>query len=83
MLNFFEGNANNEPPINTQEIPTENDEDIGVNMDGMQEACQPLYRGVHSTKLAITLLLMNICIVHGLNNKFVENYCHFCRNIYS
>jgi len=35
MPKFFGGNANNEPPINPQEIPTENDENIGVDMDGM------------------------------------------------
>jgi hypothetical protein len=39
MLGIFEGNANNEPPTNTKEIPTKNDEDTGVDVDGMQEAC--------------------------------------------
>ncbi len=39
MLEIFEGNANNEPPTDTQKLQTKNDEDIGVDMDGMQEAC--------------------------------------------
>jgi len=39
---------------------------------GFQKACQPLYLGSHSTKLAATMLLMNICTIHGVSNKFVD-----------
>ncbi len=31
-----------------------------------------MYPGAQSTKLIATMLLMNICIVHGVNNKFVN-----------
>ncbi len=49
-----------------------NNEDCGEILARLQEACQPLYLGAHSTKLADTMLLMNICTIHGVNNKFVD-----------
>jgi hypothetical protein len=36
------------------------------------EACQPLYNGAMSSMLATTLLLMNVCKVCGVSNKFVD-----------
>jgi hypothetical protein len=39
---------------------------------GLRYACQLLYLGVWSSKLATTMLLMNVCIVHGINNKCVD-----------
>jgi hypothetical protein len=38
----------------------------------LKEACKSLYPKAWSTKLAATMLLMNICIVHGVNNKFID-----------
>lgn len=49
-----------------------NDEDCGENLARLKEACQPLYPCAHSTKLADTMLLMNIRTIHGVNNKFVD-----------
>jgi hypothetical protein len=36
-----------------------------------------LYLGAQSTKLIATMLLMNICIVHGVSNKFVDELLSF------
>ncbi len=35
-------------------------------------ACQLLYLRTWPTKLVITMLLMNVCVVHGVNDKFVD-----------
>jgi hypothetical protein len=47
----------------------------------LEEAIQELYKGSRSTKLAATILLMNLCIVHGVSNNFVDElftilHCH-------
>jgi hypothetical protein len=39
LPNIFESNANNEPISNTMEMLIENDEAIGVEIVGLQEAC--------------------------------------------
>jgi hypothetical protein len=38
----------------------------------LEEAIQELYAGSRSTKLAATILLMNLCTVHGVSNNFVD-----------
>jgi hypothetical protein len=50
----------------------EGDDDISVEANYLLETCQPLYNGAKCTKLASTLLLMNVCTIHGLSNKFVD-----------
>jgi hypothetical protein len=71
MPRIFEGNAKDGPPAN--EMGTTNVyEDSGADLVVLEEACQPLYPGDHSTKLATTMLLMNICTVYGVNNKFID-----------
>jgi len=47
-------------------------DDISMEANCLWEACQPLYPGAKSTKLASTLLLMNICTVHSILNKFMD-----------
>jgi hypothetical protein len=47
------------------------------NSDGfdptmLEEAIQELYEGSQSTKLAATILLMNLCTVHGVSNNFAD-----------
>lgn len=37
-----------------------------------KETCQPLYLGTWSTMLAATMLLLNITMVHGVSDKFVD-----------
>jgi hypothetical protein len=36
------------------------------------EEAKPLYTSTKCTELAATIVLMNLCIVHGVNNKFVD-----------
>jgi hypothetical protein len=38
----------------------------------LEDAIKPLYRGAKSTELAATILLMNLCTVHGVSNNFTE-----------
>jgi hypothetical protein len=49
----------------------------------LQGACQSLYPSTCSTKLAATMLLMNICTFHGVSNNLKMNYCLFCISTYS
>ncbi len=66
--------------INVEEDIGNNDEglvandhdDVASEAQHLQEACQPLYKGAKSSMLAATLLLMNVCMVHGVSNKFVD-----------
>ncbi len=48
------------------------DDDISIEANYLWEACQPLYNGARCTKLASTLLLMNVCTVRGVSNKFMD-----------
>jgi hypothetical protein len=38
----------------------------------LEEAIQELYEGSRSTKLTATILLMNLCTVHGVSNNFAD-----------
>jgi hypothetical protein len=38
----------------------------------LEEAIRPLYRGAKCTQLAATILLMNLCTVHGVTNGFAD-----------
>ncbi len=49
-----------------------NDHDVASEAQHLREACQPLYKGAKSSMLVATLLLMNVCMVHGVSNKFVD-----------
>ncbi len=48
------------------------DDDISIEANCLWETCQPLYNGARCTKLTSILLLMNVCTVHGISNKFME-----------
>ncbi len=48
------------------------DDDISIKANYLREACQPLYNGARCMKLASTLLLMNVCTIHGVSNKFMD-----------
>jgi hypothetical protein len=54
------------------EAPTADQDDFSDEANALREACESLYTGAHSTKLAATMLLMNMCQVHGVSNKFVD-----------
>jgi hypothetical protein len=47
-------------------------EDCNLDPAALEEAIHPLYGRACSTKLAATVLLMNLCIVHGVSNCFAD-----------
>ncbi len=50
--------------------------------NALREACESLYTGAQNTKLAAIMLLMNVCQVHGVSNKFVDGYWFYFICIY-
>jgi hypothetical protein len=52
------------------ETPTIDQDDFSNEANALREACESLYTSAQSTKLAATMLLMNVCQVHGVSNKF-------------
>ncbi len=38
----------------------------------LEDAMKELFVGTKCTKLASTILLMNLCMVHGMRNKFAD-----------
>jgi hypothetical protein len=68
MPSTSKGNGNNEPSTTTY-LEHEN---IDEHLVRLQDACQLLYQRTHSTKFATTMLLMNICTIHGVSNKCVD-----------
>jgi hypothetical protein len=54
------------------EAPTAYHDDYSDEANALREACESLYTGAQSTKLTTTMLLMNMCQVHGVSNKFVD-----------
>lgn len=70
MPSTYEGKA-----VNEQEEANETyleHEDNNEHLVGLQDACQLLYLGAHSSKLVSTMLFMNVCTLHGVNNKCVD-----------
>jgi hypothetical protein len=47
-------------------------EDDTFDPHASEEAIRPLYRGAKCTQLAATILLMNLCTVHGVTNGFAD-----------
>jgi glycerol-3-phosphate cytidylyltransferase-like family protein len=57
------------------------DESDGFDPALLEEAVQKLYDGSCSTKLAATILVMNLCTVYGVSNNFADEllnilHCH-------
>ena len=48
------------------------DDDTYFDPSDMEEAIQELFSGLKCTKLAATILLMNLCTMHRVSNNFVE-----------
>jgi ribosomal protein S27AE len=42
----------------------------------LEDAMKESYIGTKCTKLAATILLMNLCTIHGVNNKFANELLH-------
>ena len=52
------------------DIDTERDIiDTNFNSGALEESLEGLYEGARSSKLAVTILLMNLCTVHGMTNQ--------------
>ena len=49
---------------------TEGDDaqETAFDVNALEDSMEALYKGTHSSKLAATVLLMNLCIVHGVTN---------------
>jgi hypothetical protein len=60
---------------------TSNDAPCDNSFDPMdlENIITKLYKGSKCTKLVATILLMNLCIVHGVNNKFANELFTFLR----
>jgi hypothetical protein len=72
MTGQDEGNVEGNIRDNHEGFVADLDEDIFNEGQYLREACQPLYSGARSSMLATTFQLMNICKVHGVSNKFVD-----------
>jgi hypothetical protein len=42
------------------------------DLHALEDAVSGLYMGAKSSKLTATILLLNLCSVHGVNNYFVD-----------
>jgi len=45
----------------------------------LEEVINELYKGLKCTRLTIIILFMNLCMVHGVSNKFVDELLTFLR----
>jgi hypothetical protein len=61
--------ANN---LEQPEAPIASQDGFSVEANALCEACESLYTCAHNIKLTITMLLMNVCQVHGVSKKFVD-----------
>jgi hypothetical protein len=59
-----------EPDVEEQNH--EGAEDSNFDPHALEDAMTPLYDGAKCSKLAATILLMNLCTVHGISNSFAE-----------
>jgi hypothetical protein len=66
-LNVEEDTGNND-----EGLVADDHDDVANEVQHPREPCQPLHKGAKSSMLAATLLLMNVCMVHGVSNKFVD-----------
>jgi hypothetical protein len=72
MTGQDEGNVERNIGDNHEGFAANPDNDIFSEGQYLREACQRLYNGARSSMLVTTLLLMNVCKVHGVSNKFVD-----------
>jgi len=56
------------------------DQEHNFDPMALEDAMKELYASSKCTKLVATILLMNLCIIHGVNNKFANEFfvllCH-------
>jgi hypothetical protein len=65
-------NAKKDTWNNDESLVADDHDDVVSEVEHLRKACQPLYKGAKSSMLATTLFLMNVCMVHGVSNKFVD-----------
>jgi hypothetical protein len=58
-------------PIGETNAPDASENDT-FDPHALEEAIRPFYRGAKCTQLAATILLMNLCTVHGVTNGFAD-----------
>jgi hypothetical protein len=58
-------------PVGKTNAPDASENDT-FDPHALEEAIRPLYRGAKCTQLAATILLMNLCTVHGVTNGFAD-----------
>jgi hypothetical protein len=67
------GISDDENELALQEVDLGVREDVVMDgLDALQNACIPFYNGARCSKLAETLVLMNMCTIHGCRNKFLD-----------
>jgi hypothetical protein len=84
------GISDDEDKPTLQEVNLGVREDVVMDgLDALQNTCILLYVGARCNKLARTLVLMNMCTIHGCSNKFVDelfsifpNFCCMWTTIY-
>jgi hypothetical protein len=55
-----------------EETNREDGDTANFDPHDLEDAIRGLYRGAKSLKLAATILLLNLCSVHGVNNSSVD-----------
>ena len=48
------------------------EEEINDDPSVLEEAMEELYHGARSSVLAVTILIMTLCTIHGVSNKFAD-----------
>lgn len=56
---------------------TNGPQDLNFDPKVLEDAIRELYGGSKCTKLAATIILLNLCSVHKVNNKFVDEFFTF------
>ncbi len=56
---------------------TNGPQDLNFDPKVLEDAIRELYAGSKCTKLAATIILLNLCSVHKVNNKFVDEFFTF------
>jgi len=51
--------------------------DNSFDLMALEEAIKELYKNSKCTKLVVTILLMNLCTMHGVSNKFANELFTF------
>jgi hypothetical protein len=66
----FDNIVEDDVPDNVDDA--EEDDNVQFDSDGLEEALGGLYEGAKSSTLVATILLLNLCTVHGASNFFVN-----------